>query len=319
MATLNVENKVVSFGDVGITNNPRMKYVDWLRTVQGVEISEPVTKSSDIAIEDFFNVAGVDHTGEDMSYTIENIDYDTETRTKIYGNFGHTSAELTKLTSITVQSNGLVSFELDSSEDITFVNVGDMFNIRGASSGDDSGPINQLNEGLWKVVKITLAPAKKLLCQKLDGCSGAISQTGPLTLNVLPYENQQIVVFRNPVATKKNFAYVNEESSDKVKPLYPILYADSTRIDIGFVPFVVDVAGKITIVENKFSFVYIETNGECTVYVQTALKDYPIHVTPIVMPNGEKIGWVQLTSDFNCVQVQNTGDQPIKVSAIVGG
>lgn len=316
MATLNVENKVVSFGDVGITNNPRMKYVDWLRTVQGVEISEPVTKSSDIAIEDFFNVAGVDHTGEDTSYTIVDIDYDMETRTKIYGNFGTTTAELTKLTAITVQSNGLVSFELDNSEDITLVNVGNMFNVRGASSGDDSGPINQLNEGLWKVVKITLTPAKKLLCQKLDGCSGAISQTVTGELD----ESHKIVVFRDPVATKKNFAYVNEEgASEKVKPLYPILYADSTRIDIGFVPFVVDVAGKITIVENKFSFVYIETNGECTVYVQTALKDYPIHVTPIVMPNGEKIGWVQLTSDFNCVQVQNTGDQPIKVSAIVGG
>jgi hypothetical protein len=316
MATLNVENKVVSFGDVAITNNPRLKYVDWLRTVQGVEISEPVTKSSDVSVDGFFDIAGDDQTGAGTSYTINSIDTEDDTRTKIYGNFGTTVGDpLTKLDSISVLSNGLVSFAFNSSEDMTLVAVGDMFNVRGASTGDDGSPINSLNEGLWKIVKIS---GNTALCRKLDGCSGAINQSDIDTLTD-PY---WIVVFRDPYAVKGNYAYVKEEGSDKVKPLYPIIYADSTRIDIGFVPFVIDTTsadGKLTIVQNKFCFAYIETSGDCTVLVQTAVRDFNIPVSTISLPNGEKIGWLQLTSDFNFIQVQNTGDQPIKVSAIVGG
>jgi hypothetical protein len=85
------------------------------------------------------------------------------------------------------------------------------------------------------------------------------------------------------------------------------------------VPFVIDTDGKLTIVQNKFCFAYIETSGDCTVFVQTAVADFSIPVSTISLPNGEKIGWLQLTSDFNFIQVQNTSDQPIKVSAIVGG
>lgn len=316
MATLNVENKVVSFGDVAISNNPRLKYVDWLRTVQGIEISEPVTKSSDVAIDAFFDVAGDDQTVSDTSYTIDSINIEDDTRTKIYGNFGHTVvAPLTKLDSIAVLSNGLVNFVFNSSEDMTDVAVGDQFNIRGLSTGDGESDINPLNEGLWKIVKLN---GNTALCRKMDGCSGAISQDVGGTLD----EDHHIVIFRNPYAIKGNYAYVKEEGSEKVKPLYPVIYADSQRIDIGFVPFVIDTSGddgKLTIVQNKFCFAYVETNGDCTVLVQAAVRDFKIPVSTITLPNGEKIGWVQLTSDFNFIQVQNTGDQPIKVSAIVGG
>jgi hypothetical protein len=311
MATLNVENKIVAFGDVAITNNPRLKYVDWFRTAQGISISKPVTDSSTIGIGDSYDVAGDQHqvSGDFYSKSIDSIDY-LDTRTKIYGDFGTTvGATLTALTQIEVLVNGLVKFHFTDS--LSQVHVGDCFYVKGMSTDDiPQTGVSHLNEGLWRV---SSKGTGFLTCQKLDGCSGSISQTLSGA--------SSIVVFRDAIAKKGNFLYVKEEGAPEelAKPLFEIIYADSKRIDIGFVGFQIDETAPITVTQNRYKFAYVEFDGSCVIALQTGTLTKSVAVNPIVLPTGEKIGWFQLTSDFNFIQVQNVDNQPIKVSAIVGG
>lgn len=310
MATLNVENKIVAFGDVAITNNPRLKYVDWYRTAQGIAISKPVTDSSTIGIGDTYDVAGDQHqvVGDLFTKSITSVDY-LDTRTKIYGDFGTTVATLDNLTQIEVLVNGLVKFYF--TDDLSQVHVGDCFYVKGISTGDAATDVSHLNEGLWRV---SAKGSGYLTCQKLDGCSGSISQQSITTA-------PSIVVFRDAVAKKGNYLYVKEEGAPEeiAKPLFEIIYADSERIDIGFVGFNIDITQPVTITQNRYRFAYVEFDGNCIIALQTGSLTKSVAVTPITLPTGEKIGWFQLTSDFNFIQVQNVDNQPIKVSAIVGG
>lgn len=310
MATLNVENKIVAFGDVAVTNNPRLKYADWFRTAQGVAISKPVTDSTEVNIGDFYDIAGDDHT-VGVSYDITSVDAQP-TRTKIYGNFGHTAATLTHLEQIEVLVNGQVKFHFAVADSLIGINVGDCFYVKGVSTDDAKTDVSNLNEGLWRVASVVTSGSNNYLaCQKLDGCTGSISQA----VSDVP----SIVVFRDPVAKRGNYAYVKEVGSDTVKPLFQVIYADSERIDIDFVPFEIDLSGKLTITQNRYKFAYIESDGTCEIIIQTGIVDKSVLVTPLSLPSGEKIGWFQITSDFNFIQVKNIDNQPIKVSAIVGG
>jgi len=47
-AKLNVVTQIVAFGDEQISNNPRLKYVDWLRTINTIGVSDPKSEGHQV-------------------------------------------------------------------------------------------------------------------------------------------------------------------------------------------------------------------------------------------------------------------------------
>lgn len=326
MATLNVENKVVSFGDVAITNNPRQKYADWSRSIQGVEISEPITRSKKtISSGDTLDIAGVntqDGTISNIDYGISVDDVDSSfTRTKLFGNFGSVVGIVTGLENITALNGGIVQFVVTTPSQITSVSKGDIFYVKGAATDDENitGPILPLNVGLWRVVK---TDSDSLYCQKMEGCAGSINQSeiGPLDD---PDKDQSLVICNQLAAKVGNYVALTPYPADQYtsRPhLCKILYADAQRIDIASVPFSLQSTPfEATVCPDRFIFAYVETDGEAIITVQVGDSSYSVPVVPIEQPNGELIGTLQLTSEFNFISARNIDSKDIKVSAIVGG
>lgn len=322
MATLNVENKVVSFGDVAITNNPRQKYADWSRSIQGVEISEPITRSkSTISSGDSLDIAGIDTqastTGE-YDVQIDTVS-SSFTRIKLKGVFSDTVSTVTNISSITTLNGGVVQFVVGTPSQILDVLKGDVFYVKGVGTDDEAiaGPILPLNVGLWRVVK---KDSTSMYCQKMEGCSGSINQTLDGTAGNLG--DQSLVIGRNLKAKVGQYIALTPFGETSRPRLCSILYADSQRIDITSVPFSLEPTPiAATICPDRFIFAYIETDGEALAVIQVGggASDYTVPVVPIAQPNGELIGILQLTSEFNFITVQNIDSKDIKVSAIVGG
>lgn len=321
MATLNVETKIVAFGDVSLTNNPRLKYVDWLRTAQGIQISKPVSKDSEIGPDDVWDVAGLDTQGATVipssvnnAVSITSVEA-TSTRTKLFGigDFGNFVTNIDSLSSIQVLANGNVIFTTSSNLDQ--VSVGDSFWITGNSTGDVTKGISYLNEGFWKVLKVS---STTLTCQKVNGSNCAISETYDPALSA-PSTMNQISVFRDCPAKPGDYIALYPAGSPDNQSLFQITYADAYRIDVGYVEFTLPDSFDTVVTKDRFKFAYIETSGKATLTIQVGTVDYSIRIVPMSLPNGEKLGWAQITSDFNHISVQNTDNQNIRVSAIVGG
>jgi hypothetical protein len=333
MATLNVENKVVSFGDVAITNNPRQKYADWSRSIQGVEISEPITRSKKtISSGDALDIAGTDTqagtiSGIDYGITVTGVE-SSFTRTKLLGDFGRIVATITNIDSIVALNGGIVQFKVHTPSEMLYVSKGDIFYVKGAGTDDEdiAGPILPLNVGQWRVVK---TDSDSMYCQKVEGCAGSINQystgTGgiPLITSTNPPTDQSLVVCNQLTAKVGDYVALSPSDFSPARPhLCEILYADAERIDIASVPFsIASTPFDATVCADRFIFAYIETDGEALVTVQVGgtNPDYQIPVIPIEQPSGELIGIFQLTSEFNFISVQNIDSKDIKVSAIVGG
>lgn len=316
MATLNIENKIVAFGDVAITNNPRLRYVDWYRNVQGVTIGTPRTESFIINAGETVAVAGTSLAGSPPTITITSYDA-SGLRTKLFGSFGTVTATVSNLTSITVKPSGYVDFEVPSALTIAGVTSGNIFYVKGYSTFDGSGnPINQINEGLWRVVKKTGAI---MTCQKLDGGAGAFSQDTIGSL-VNPTGDYSLIVSSTLSASQGNYlALVNPGNPFNYGTLYKVLYADALRIDIESVNFDITIPSTAYVATDRFYFGYVEADGEAVVTYQVGGVDFIVPVIPMRISSDQVIGWFQITSDFNYLSVNNNGTNPIKVTAVVGG
>lgn len=316
MATLNIENKIVAFGDVTITNNPRLRYVDWYRNVQGITIGTPRTESFIINAGETVSVAGTSLAGSPPTVTITSYDA-SGLRTKLFGSFGSVTATVSDLVSITVKPSGYVDFEVPSALTIAGVTTGNIFYVKGFSTYDGAGnPINQINEGLWKVIKRTGAI---MTCQKLDGGTGAVSQATVGNL-INAYGDYSLVVSSSLTASQGNYlALTNPGNPFAYGNLYKVLYADALRIDIESVNYDINLPATGYVATDRFYFGYVETDGETVVTYQVGGTDFIVPVIPMRVSADQMIGWFQITSDFNYLSVNNNGSNPINVTVVVGG
>ena len=311
MATMNIENKIVAFGDVAQTNNPRLRYVDWYRNVQGISVETPRTEAFALNPGETVTVAG-SFIAPSPTNTVDSSEV-VQSRTKLYGAFGDVVVSIDSLVSITVKANGTVDFKVPSSSTLDDVAPGHVFYVKGYSTLDGSNtPINQINEGLWKVVRKETG-SSIMTCQKICGCTGAISQgsdTSPLGTLTLP-----LVVSTNLIAQEGNYLAFDIAGSG----LYEILYSDAERIDVGLLPFEVPDGTGISVATYKCSFVYIESNGAASVAYQMSFANYEAPVVPVNVSGDERVGWLQLTANMNFVSVTNTDSIATKVTAVLGG
>lgn len=317
MATLNIENKIVAFGDVAQTNNPRLRYVDWYRNVQGIPVSTPRTESLTIAPNDTVDLAGVSLAGANTSQFIETLTVDdidsTGLRTRLYGTFGDSMGVVTSMDSITVRPSGTVEFAVTDLLQIANVVSGNVFYVKGFSTLDGAGnPINQINEGLWRVVRVNGAV---MICQKLTG-NAAISQTNIGSLGT----EYELVICGNLKANQGNYlAFQRQGQFYDYGALYKILYADCERIDIEPLQFDVTTPVDVVVSKDRFSFAYIESDGMANVTYQVGGTDFYAPIIPLRVSSDQKVGWFQITSEYNFLSISNIDVNPINVTVVVGG
>lgn len=317
MATLNIENKIVAFGDVAQTNNPRLRYVDWYRNVQGIAVATPRTESFIIGPDETVDVAGVSLAGAGTSEFIQSVTIDdidsSGLRTRLFGSFGDTTGVITALDSITVKPSGLVDFTVSDITQVATVVSGNVFYVKGYATLDGGGnPINQINEGLWKVVKVTGAV---MTCQKLDG-NAAISQSAIGVLGM----DYSLIVCGNLQANQGNYlAFQLQGTLYTYGALYKILYADSQRIDIEPLKFDLVTPVDAVVSKDRFSFAYVEADGMANVTYQLGGQDFYSPIIPLRISADQKVGWFQITTEYNYLNITNIDTNPINVTVVVGG
>jgi hypothetical protein len=323
MAIMNIENKIVAFGDVAVTNNPRLRYVDWYRNVQGIPVNTPRSESFVVNPNKTVGIAGESITGS--TNLIRIADYEAKgTRTSLMVDFdyssnpqsnGQVTAIITELESITVLPTGFVKFKMPMSQTISGVAGGNIFYVKGFCTQDGMGPINQINEGLWKVLSSTETPSEKyFICQKLSNGYSAVNQSD---IGVLG-EAYNLVVSANLNAEQGDY-FTFFVPGSQYGYLLPVLYADAYRIDVPALDFEVTVPADGYAVPEKYEFAYIEVDGEALASYEVGGTTFQVPIIPMQVAPDQKLGWAQITSGFNYIAITNNGSKPIRVTTVVGG
>lgn len=165
-AVMNLVSQVVAYGDQPPTSQPSLRHVDWIRSIQGLEIKNPrsesvtIDPSSTLTVFDGSRTLGVNGStdflleaasvpGEDSRYrlTWQGAGTSPAFRTD-------RAIDCTGATVAWDVDGQTATAELTSSQagEFTAVVVGDVVFVPGQSTGDDPSPFDPANEGEWRVI-----------------------------------------------------------------------------------------------------------------------------------------------------------------------
>lgn len=74
MPKLNIESKIVSFGDPTVNSNPKLRYVDWTRSFLGLDVDNPRIQQYTIRQKSGVLVGNAEYVGDNTSITFSAID-----------------------------------------------------------------------------------------------------------------------------------------------------------------------------------------------------------------------------------------------------
>lgn len=190
--TMNFTIKMVAYGDSSVSNNPRLKFVDWTRNLTSVPVSDPKTESHTLqpgqtkSLFDGSLASTIDGTTT-FSIALSSAD---ATRYRISHTSGtapgfRTGRGLTLngvAVTFTVNANQTVTVTVPSGPDFTAVQVGDEVFIPHTTTGDTANVISVLNAGFWSV--LGKASSTNITLVRSSGATfEAVTQTVTLTAN----------------------------------------------------------------------------------------------------------------------------------------
>lgn len=191
MSTLTYASKLAIYEDANSTNNPKMRYVDWSRSVPNVPVSDPRSETYTLApFEEKTIFSGTLSTSIDGTTEMQLI---TSSLSPTKYRFQHTGTGTAPAfrtdraltlsggdVTLTVNSNLTATVTHSSGAVFGAVVAGDMVKIRGTSTGDVAGPFNTLNEGLWIVLAAT---STTLTLVRASGVFQGITETVTIANN----------------------------------------------------------------------------------------------------------------------------------------
>ncbi len=191
MALLNLLIKLTAYGDVSATQNPTQRYVDWARSLSGLQIgpagsqSYIIPASSSLSIFSGIRATTLDGTTAfDLSLSALNpsryrftFSAGTNPGLRTDRSLTLTGATVT----VAVSANQSATFtKAGGAGDFTNVVVGDNLYLPGPLTGDGASPFNVLNQGFWVVIgkaSNSQITASRLPGQTFSGANEAVLLT----------------------------------------------------------------------------------------------------------------------------------------------
>lgn len=165
MAILNVAIKVVAFGDEQVNSNPRLKYVDWLRDLSGITVSDPKAEAHRIEVggtRTVFDGTRATTLDGTTAFSLALLAIAGGSRYRITHTGGtnptfRTGRNLTPTgMTLTVVVNANATVTLTSSAPLFgAVLAGDEIFIPNTTTGDAANLFSVLNSGYWQVLGVT--------------------------------------------------------------------------------------------------------------------------------------------------------------------
>jgi len=274
LAFLNLITKIQGFNDATVSNNPRLKSVDWLRSMQGLELDNIRTVQYSIASEASQSVfsgtrsTSIDGTTEfDLSLSPLNsstyrFTYATGTAPVFRTGRGLTLNGIA--TTFTVNANGTLNLSVASGNHFSAVQEGDNVFIPGTTTGDAANVVNAANEGLWVV--LTKVDSNNLVLERpsgenFDGYGQTVTFTSNTQIRAFSASGVQI---GDSVTISAGFA-VSAQKTYTVSEVTDIWFEVNSTSALGEEEGVIPgAAGMVFYSENK-TFVYIEADADCVV------------------------------------------------------
>ena len=325
-AYLNLITKIQAFADQTATNNPRLRYVDWLRDMSGLTVDNAQAEAHTIEGEGSKTIfSGTRSTTLDgtTSWSVELSSLSPSryrfTWTGGTGPTLRTSRSLTLDTeeiTFTVNANATLSVSVDagSTSTLAAVTVGDHIFIPHTTTGDAANVINVANAGFWSV--LSKADSRNVVLERLAGEDfNGYSETVTLT------ENAQFVAFSSSgvqagdavtisagfaIGAKKTFD-VDLVTDTWFEVISTTALAEETSIEPG-------AAGMIFYSDNK-QFIYIEADQDCVVRVNGDTGDYQ-RISPIDASEVNRPGvWMKWGPTWSLSGVNKTA-QDLRINVI---
>lgn len=205
MSTLSQTTSIVIYKDSTSSNNPRLKYPEWKRTISGQSVSNPLIKELELPP---YGVSVV----FDASWALS-TDIDTELSLSLNPQLSSvyrlayvsgtdpvfrttkTVATNTRTFTITINNNATALFTLSASGLLTQVSVGDIVYIPDTSMGDSvTSPFNDLNVGFWVVLGKTTSSLTltRLPGESFSGTAEAVVITNDNQFTVFSSDGVQV-------------------------------------------------------------------------------------------------------------------------------
>jgi hypothetical protein len=271
MSNLRFSSLIVAYDD-GVSQNPSMKYVDWSRTVNPVQVSNPRSESVTIAagqsktIFDGTRALTIDGTTV-LSLSLVDGEVDRYRLTHVSGtapgfrtdrnlNFSGSSVN------VTINANGTATFVVASgAATFTAVQVGDILWIPHDAVGQ---PFNEANHGEW----IVLTKTSTTVVARRSGDFEAVTE-GPIaissTTHLRAYSSTG-VQSGDKIDIHGGFSPSNQKTftaldvtSSYIEFVSTVALASESNVTVG--------ASSISCFTNSKNFLYLESDQESAVHV----------------------------------------------------
>lgn len=164
-ALLNFTTKILAFGDPQISNNPRLRFVDWTRDVSGVPVNDPKVEShrvdpgATVSIFSGIRTLTVDGT---TAFSLALLGLDGANTYRMT----HTGGSIPgfRLSRGVTASGVALTFTVNANQTVTLnaasaifgsVVAGDHVFVPHTTTGDSANVISVLNAGYWVVLGVT--------------------------------------------------------------------------------------------------------------------------------------------------------------------
>ena len=325
-ATLNLHNRILSFVDRTVNNNPRLRPVDWDRQAEGIPVSNPRSTTLTIPVGGSTNVFdGIRSTSIDGTTTFSlgllstspssyRITHTAGTAPGFRANRALTlnGIEVT----FTVNANYTVNLSVSTlaASDFAAVQDGDIIFIPNTSTGDSLNVISPLNSGYWQVLSKTDSE-NIVLSRGVNAVFEAVGETVTLTAN------SQLTAFGSSGVQVGDVVTISNGFAISALSTFTV-----TAVTNSFIEFVSTVplanqsgiqpgASGMIFYTDAQRFVYLESDQDCVVRINGDTGDYQ-RVSPIEAGNPDLPGFWQKWGNTFSLTIVNKSAFPAKVLVI---
>lgn len=298
MAILDIYSYVVAYGDGQSTTAPAMKYVDWNRKIQNIPVARPSSTAVTLAPGETRNLTDgpawegsgtYEIVGEGKGvYRLDSTDPSGYFR-ELYA--AHEGGEVT----LTVLPSGLVKLEgfVAGTGSSALPPVGSIFDIRGTE-------FSSVNRAQWGVVSIG---EDYFLIERLSDKSVGRSETVDATKgSIVVYSRAGVQTGDQIFSPTHGFTVSVDKVSER-----SVWFSSPTRFPEGEFP------GLFKAYRSAKKFFRLEANGKVFVTFNSTT---PNRIVPLTLPEGDQLGWVEMSGVVFEVSVSSAEEYPVTLNII---
>lgn len=235
MATINIAVKIIAFGDEQINSNPRLRYVDWLRDLSGISVTDPRAEAHRIEVGgsrtlfDGTRATTIDGT---TAFSLALLPLDGGSRYRIT-HTGGTNPTFRTPRNLAPTGNQL-TWVVNTNQTVTLTSAaplfaavvaGDEIFVPNTTTGDTANLISVLNSGYWQVLGVT-STTELVLVRPAGVAFSAISEV------VTPISNSQLRAYSAAGVQVGDSVDISAGFSAATRQTFPVLAVTDSFVEI---------------------------------------------------------------------------------------